>query len=184
MSRPPCHFHNTPAGCNRGNQCKFAHSASNQSSPRNSRPASPSTPDSARPPQNISRPSGAGKPVQPGVCRYYWEQGRCNREFGCRYKHVQKADTGTNASPAASPFQSPAVLQRVAPFLTEQGLSKMSGGGTDGFFSQDLSTLSPTEAHNALKRFLSDFFRFKSTFEVYAFLQPLNSATASNLAWV
>jgi hypothetical protein len=61
----------------------------------------------------------------------------------------------------------------------------MSGSGTDGFFSQDPSSdLSPSEAHNALKRYLSDFFRFKHTFEVYAFLRPLNSATASNAGWV
>jgi hypothetical protein len=69
----------------------------------------------------------------------------------------------------------------VAPFLTEAGLAKIGGSGTDGFFSPDpSSTLSPTEAHNALKRYLSDNFRFKSTFEIYAFMKPLNSASASN----
>lgn len=181
MSRLPCRFFNTPAGCNRGNQCKFAHSPPNNPTD-NTRPLSP---NSSGPPQSASRPSGTGNPP-PGVCRYFWEQGRCKREFNCRYAHTQKA---TNSSPSPSQAaptvtRSTAVLQRVAPFLTEQGLSKMSGSGTDGFFSQDPSSLSPSEAHNALKRYLFDAFRFKNTFEVYAFLKPLSSATASNANWV
>ncbi|KAG8218138.1 hypothetical protein J3R82DRAFT_3675 [Butyriboletus roseoflavus] len=189
MSRPLCHFFNTPAGCYRGNQCKFAHSpaSTNNQTSESARPLSPSTRDSSRSrsPQNASRPGGAGKPPQPGVCKYYWEKGRCNREFGCRYKHVQQTD---NANPPRAPTPTnvaqPTVLQRVAPFLTEQGLSKMSGSGTDGFFSQDSVPLSPSEAHNTLKKYLSDFFRFKITFEIYAFLRPLNSASASNASWV
>lgn len=184
MSRP-CRFFNTPAGCNRGNQCTFAHSPTNQASNR-ARPLSPSTPDDSRPPQNTARPSGTGNPPR-NVCRYYWEHGRCNREFDCRYAHTQKADNTTSppASTLTSATRSAAVLQRVAPFLTEEGLSKMSGSGSDGFFSQDpSSSLSPTEAHNVLKKYLSDYFRFKNTFEVYAFLKPLNSATVSNTNWV
>lgn len=183
MSRP-CRFFNTPTGCNRGNQCTFLHSRTNQNSD-NARPLSPSTPDSSRPPYNIARPNRVGNPP-PGVCKYFWERGRCIREFDCRYAHTQKADNANPppASTSTSTTRPATVLQRVAPFLTEEGLSKMSGSGTDGFFSQDSSSsLSPSEAHNTLKRFLSDFFRFKSTFEVYAFLKPLNSATASN-NWV
>ena len=187
MSRPPCRFFSTPAGCHRGNQCKFAHLSPNDTT----RSRSPSTPDNAVPPQSTSRPSGTGNPP-PGVCRYFWEQGQCKREFNCHYAHTQKADR-TTPVPVPAPTttssgtmsRSATVLQRVAPFLTEQGLSKMSGSGTDGFFSQDPSSdLSPSEAHNTLKRYLSDFFRFKHTFEVYAFLRSLNSATASNAGWV
>ena len=179
MSRP-CRFFNTSAGCNRGNQCKFAHSSPNVST-------RPATPDNSAPPQSTSRPSGTGNPP-PGVCKYFWEQGRCKREFNCHFAHTQKADRTTPAPASTSSSttsRSATVMQRVAPFLTEQGLSKMSGSGTDGFFSPDPSSvLSPSEAHNALKRYLSDYFRFKHTFEVYAFLKPLNSATASNAGWV
>lgn len=53
---------------------------------------------------------------------------------------------------------------------------------TDGPF--DMSTsLSPTDAHHRLKKFLSDTFRFKSSFEVYAFLVPLSSANRNNPLW-
>ncbi|KAI9456882.1 hypothetical protein HD554DRAFT_1839076 [Boletus coccyginus] len=182
MSRSPCRFFNTPAGCNRGNQCKFTHSSPSDST----RPLSPSTPDSPAAPQRTPHPGGNGNPP-PGVCRFFWEQGRCTREFNCHYAHTQRADRPTlspSSTPSGTTSRSAAVLQRITPFLTQQGLSKMSGSGTDGFFSLDSSSsLSPSEAHNVLKRFLSDNFKFKSTFEVYAFLKPLNSATASNAGW-
>ncbi|KAI9460073.1 hypothetical protein HD554DRAFT_1598622 [Boletus coccyginus] len=179
MSRP-CRFFNTPGGCNRGSQCRFAHSSPSDTSTR-----PPSTPDNPAPPQRIPRPNGNGNPPS-GVCRYFWEQGRCNREFNCRYAHTQRADRPTpSPAPTSSGTmsRSATVLQRITPFLTGQGLSKMSGSGTDGFFSQDSASMTPTEAHNSLKRFLSDNFKFKSTFEVYAFLKSLNSATASNAGW-
>lgn len=181
MSRPPCRFFSTPAGCNRGNQCKFAHSSPNDTPPLQS-------PDNAVPPQNTTCPSGNRNPP-PGACRFFWEQGRCKREFNCHYKHTQRVENSTPSSASTSrsfgtASRSASVLQQVAPFLTEQGLSKMSGSGTDGFFPQDPSPLSPSEAHNALKRYLSEYFRFKHTFEIYAFLKPLNSATTSNAGWV
>ncbi|KAF8128159.1 hypothetical protein EV363DRAFT_1585143 [Boletus edulis] len=187
MAMSPCRFFNTPAGCNRGNQCKFAHSLPDD----NTRGRFPSTtPDSSNStlatPQTNAPPSGSGN-APPGVCRYFWEQGRCKREFSCYYKHTQKADRAAPppASTSSQTTRSATALQRVAPFLTEQGLSKLSGSGsgTDGFFSQDISSLSPAEAHNALKRFLLDDYRFKDTYHVYAFLKPLNSATSSNAGW-
>lgn len=195
MSRPPCRFFGTPAGCNRGNQCKFAHSPPTGNNATDTKILS--TPGSSDgPPQTYSessRPGGAGNPP-PGVCWYFWEHGRCKKEFNCRRSHTQpqKTDITNSSTSSSAPTTVPgpvtpstAVLQRIAPFLTEQGLSKMSGSATDGFFSQDPSTsLSPIEAHNALKRFLYDTFRFKTTFEMYAFLKPLNSATASNANWV
>ncbi|KAG9309778.1 hypothetical protein JVU11DRAFT_10152 [Chiua virens] len=183
MSHLPCRFFNTPSGCNRGSQCKFTHSSPNNNFDA-SRPLSP-TPDASRQSPSGSRPSGTGNfpsNLPPGTCRFFWEQGRCKREFNCHYKHVQKPDLSPSSARPTT-IQSTAVLQRVAPFLMEEGLSKMSGSGTDGFFSQDSSSLCPSEAHNAIKRFLSDSFRFKSTFEVYAFVKPLNSATAGDMRW-
>ena len=182
MSRAPCRFFNTPSGCGKGSQCPFVHSSPNDTT----RPVRSPTPGNVAPPQSANRPSGNGN-SPPGVCKYFWDTGKCKREFSCRYKHTQQAGR-TTPPPAPSPSAtaqstSESVLKRVAPFLTEQGLSKMSGSGTDGFFAQD-DSLSPSEAHNTLKRYLSDYFRFKTTFEVYAFLRPLNSATASNAGWV
>lgn len=73
----------------------------------------------------------------------------------------------------------------VAPFLTEQGLAKLNSNATDGFFAgSKTSLLSPTEAHDRLKRFLFDNFKFKTSFDVYAFLVPLTSANSTNTLWV
>ncbi|KAN0098042.1 AAA domain containing protein [Tylopilus felleus] len=146
-SRTPCRFFNTPSGCGKGSQCPFVHSSPNDTT------RSP-TFDDVAPPQSAYRPSGNGNPP-PGVCKHFWDTGRCKWEFNCRYKHTQQAGN-TTPSPATSPSTtaqstSESVSKRVAPFLTEQGLSKMSGSGTDGFFAQD-DSLSPSEAHNTLKK--------------------------------
>ena len=60
----------------------------------------------------------------------------------------------------------------------------MSGTGTDVFFFPDSNEVSPTVAHNAMKKFLFDDFRFRTTFEIYAFLKPLSSAHTGNNSWV
>ncbi|KIK93721.1 hypothetical protein PAXRUDRAFT_828683 [Paxillus rubicundulus Ve08.2h10] len=183
MSRPPCRYINSPGGCRRGKDCHFAHTLTSKTA--NTRPFSPSSASSdgsSHP--NTQRPNASGSPLPKGVCRFFWEHGRCSREFECRYEHTSKAEGSSRTGPRSTITPSEAVLRRLAPFLTEEGLSKMNGSGTDGFFSQDPSaSLSPSEAHNALKRFLQDNFRFRSTFEVYAFLKPLNSANASNTHW-
>ncbi|KAG9309779.1 hypothetical protein JVU11DRAFT_10153 [Chiua virens] len=160
MSRPPCRFFNTPNGCNRGSKCKFAHSSPNNN-PDTSEQLSPSISDSSLRLPSSSRPSGTGN----SPC-----------------KQVQKHGSSL-LSAGSTTIQSTAVLQRVAPFLTEGGLSKMSGSGTDGFFSQDPSSLSPSEAHNAIRRFLFNKFTFKSTFEVHAFVKILSSATTGDTRW-
>ncbi|KAL4078398.1 hypothetical protein V8B97DRAFT_1263298 [Scleroderma yunnanense] len=78
----------------------------------------------------------------------------------------------------------PNSLEHLAPFLTEQGLSRLNGHGTDGFLYQDASnSLSPVEAHNALQGFLSNEFRFQNVFKVYDFLAPLTSANSFNTKW-
>jgi hypothetical protein len=187
MSRPPCRFINLPGGCRRGKDCHFAHAFTQNNA--NTRPLSPSSASSDRSSHpNTQRPNASGPPLPKGVCRFFWEHGRCNREFECRYEHTPKTERSSRAGPSSSRSTitpSEAVIQRLAPFLTEEGLSKMNRSGTDGFFSQDPSaSLSPSEAHNALKKFLQDNFRFRTTFEVYAFLKPLSSANASNTHWV
>ncbi|KAL4078405.1 hypothetical protein V8B97DRAFT_1937181 [Scleroderma yunnanense] len=168
LQRPPCRFFSLPGGCRRGNQCHFAHDVS---------PA----------PSDAGTTTASNRPLPPkGVCRFYWEQGRCAREFDCRYRHETGPDVPKRpATPSAQrPVASPLQKERLAPFLTEQGLSRLNGGGTDGFLYQDASnSLSPVEAHNALQRFLFDKFRFQNAFQVYAFLAPLTSANSSNSKW-
>ena len=192
MARPPlpCRFYNSPGGCRRGGDCRFLHISRNTDreetprSPRLSSSSSPTPRSSA--PLNPEPPTSLSLPVPKGICRFYWENGSCKREFGCHFEHTRKTQSIVNGSPAARlTVTSQAAHELIAPFLTEKGLAKINGSGTDGFFAQDTSTsLSPTEAHNHLKRFLSDHFRFKYTFLIYAFLIPLSSANAANRLWV
>lgn len=178
----PCHFYSSPRGCRRGGDCKFSHDTNREEikSPRSSSSASPT-------PRSPPNPQRSGSPLPPsprGVCRFYWDEGRCKREFDCRFEHTQTRSATNVPSPRLT-VTNQAAEDLIAPFLTEKGLAKINSTGTDGFFAQGTSTLlSPTEAHSRLKRFLEDRYRFNATFQVYAFLIPLNSANAANRLWV
>ncbi|KAG2015788.1 hypothetical protein CC2G_009023 [Coprinopsis cinerea AmutBmut pab1-1] len=63
------------------------------------------------------------------------------------------------------------------PALLEGGYSKIGNLGSDAFQSPPSVVMQSNEAHNALKRFLRDGYRFSSTSDVYAFLAPLESAS-------
>ena len=152
--------------CRFGAKCKFSHSAHTQGG------QSPGSSTSIPPKASSSPPSG--------VCSFYWKTGGCKREFECKYEHIQCND-GPEITPQRPQFNL-AGNNAIAPFLTEQGLAKINGIATDGFFES--TSLSPTDAHGRFKRFLSDTFRFRTSFEVYAFLVPLNSANCNNSLWV
>jgi hypothetical protein len=176
---PPrrCVFIDKPGGCRRGNQCKFLHTTSSTLS---SRPPSPAPSQG-----NSSSPQTSSLPrTPPGVCSYYWTSGTCKREFACRFQHTSPPVQNTTSQPISRSTQSSAI-DSIAPFLTEAGLARVTGSSTDIFFSADSSKdLSPTEAHNALKKYLLDHYRFRTTFDIYAFLKPLSSAHAANASWV
>ncbi|KAF8959737.1 hypothetical protein BDZ97DRAFT_1666780 [Flammula alnicola] len=192
MSRPPCRFEQAPGGCRRGQKCNFTHINNNSTnsgqrigSPGPSTNGPPSLPNTPHRQTNSPTPSSS---APPGVCRFYWTTGSCKREFECRYRHTRSDLTpGTPRSPTSFRINlaSQAAREAIAPFLTEKGLTKINGVATDGFFAEDDSqSLSPTDAHNQLKRFLFENFRFKNAFDVYAFLRPLCSANSSNTLWV
>ncbi|KAI6021428.1 hypothetical protein BKA83DRAFT_166314 [Pisolithus microcarpus] len=186
--RQPCRYFSSPSG--------FLLQDSAPSTPRLS-PATlrspPSTPRSTtpRPTENIPgssettpRSPATSPPPPRGFCRFYWESGRCNREFECRYKHVQAPQACTPPAHSSDTASSSPLRDRLAPFLTDQGLSRMSAGRAEGFLPQDTSnSLSPVEAHNSLQRFFFDSYKFQTTFQVYAFLIPLKSANSSNSKW-
>ena len=188
MARRACHFYQSPGGCRKGKNCQFAHIDSTSSSSR----GSPGSPGPSAPRGNSSHPQPNAQslaPIPPGVCRFFWTRGQCNREFGCRFRHDRPA-TAQATPPLPSPrsgnfFTSAAAKEIVAPFLTDSGLAKINSNATDGFFAgTEASSLSPTDAHRHLKRFLADNFKFKTSFDVYAFLSPLCSANSSNTRWV
>ncbi|KAI6119903.1 hypothetical protein EDD16DRAFT_1579433 [Pisolithus croceorrhizus] len=202
----PCRFFSSPGGCRRGDECHFSHNiprnggspvpGSAPSTPRFSAVtlrSPPTTPRSTTPssPENIPRSSETtprspvtSPPPPRGFCRFYWESGRCRREFECRYKHMQAPQARTPPAHSSGTVNSSPLRDRLAPFLTEQGLARMSAGHAEGFLPQDASnSLSPVEAHNLLQRFLLDNYKFQTTFQVYAFLTPLKSANPSNSKW-
>lgn len=175
-----CRFHQA-GNCRYGDKCKNSHSArtlAEQSpGPSTSGPTSPRS----WPSKQLTLP-GASSPLPSGVCRYYWTTGQCKLEFKCNFKH-NRCDDGPEITPQRPQFNF-AGTDAIVPFLTEKGLAKINGIATDGFFDEKAALLSPTEAHNRLKRFLSDTFRFRSSFDVYAFLVPLSSANCNNTLWV
>lgn len=176
MSRPPCKFYSTPQGCRKGPNCHFSH----QNPPRSPLPG-PSTGSNI---VRNARPQPPASDAPPGTCRFFWTSGRCNREFACRYRHTLRQQDSTSSLSTHGINHSPPNLDVIAPFLTEAGLAKLTSTGSDIFFSNLTKAVTPNEAHNRLKRFLFDDFRFHKTFDAYAFLAPLSSANSSNLTWV
>ena len=123
---------------------------------------------------------GASSPLPSDACRFYWETGRCKLEFQCKFKHIRCDDSPETT--AQRPRFNFVIKEAIAPFLTEKGLTKINGIATDDFFEE--TSMSPTDVHDRLRRFLSDTFRFKTSFEIYAFLTPLSSANCNNPLWV
>ena len=170
-----CH-HYKAGNCRFGGKCKYSHiQAGGSPGPSTSVPLSPRN-QPLKPP-NLPE---ASSPLPSGVCSFYWKTGGCKKEFECKYKHI-RCDDGQEIAPQRPKFAL-AGNDAIAPFLTEQGLAKINGIATDGFFED--GKLTPTEAHGRFKRFLSETFRFKTSFEVYSFLVSLSSASCHNPLWV
>jgi len=125
--------------------------------------------------------STGGGTKQRGIpCNIYWAKGDCSRGFGCRYKHVKNPAL---EAPAAHIFTKDSAVQAVVPFLSSEGLARLSGPGTDVFFVDLTKPLDPSEVHNYLKKYLFDSFRFKASFEIYSFLSLISNATVNNKKW-
>lgn len=182
MDRLPCRYFSSSSGCRKGNKCQFAHLNSNRESAAPTGPSGPSTTRRTFIPRTQSPSSAPTTRAPPGVCHFYWKNGQCNREFDCRFQHDRPDSTHKSSrAPHASTMRA---AEEVAPFLTENGLAKINSNATDGFFSNVESSLSPTDAHRQLKRFLVDDYKFRNPFEVYSFVVPLCSANPTNTLWV
>jgi hypothetical protein len=135
-------------------------------------------------------------------CRYFNTPRGCREGDRCRFEHTapqasqpnslsaipqashRTHNHHTNQGPAST--SQAAATNAIAPFLTGQGLSKVSqlGAGTDDFFIKTADALSPGQAKHFLEKFLRADFRFKTTSEIYSFLKIVNNATANNSSWV
>lgn len=151
--------------CNYGKKCKFEHSRNASASPS-------SRGRGGAPPRGGHRPSPSGhNPNVPrDVCRLYWTSGRCDRAFDCSFKHVQGenapgADVGTEAEDTGVDYSSVDALAGEAGVETRPSLS-------------------PAEAHNHLKPFMADNYRFTSTSRIQGFVRVFASVHSQNRAWV
>nr|GAT43007.1 predicted protein [Mycena chlorophos] len=150
----PCHFYNKPSGCRHGDSCKFEHIASASGSSSAHKGPAPASPTKHKNPL----------PKAPiGTCDFYWNKGSCTREFSCRYKHTR--------NPALAPASG---ADASLPPTWRHPFSPSNRPSKD---------LSPTEIHDALKRFRWDSFRFVKTFDVYAFVGLLSSVDTSGPLW-
>jgi hypothetical protein len=161
-----CRYYNTPQGCRRGENCTFSHGGKSSAPPSRSSGSTRKVPSA---PQHATKAPSR-------VCDFFWRNGACKREFSCRFKHISPGAQEPTGGAALS------AVDEVPPYLTESGLAKLTGTGTDLFFST--VKLSPSEAHTHLRKYLFDHFRFTKTFEVYAFVKILASATKANTSWV
>ncbi|KAJ7593987.1 hypothetical protein C8J56DRAFT_1043774 [Mycena floridula] len=176
MNRRVCDFFNKPGGCNKGENCRFSHQPGSGQQRRSQQTGS-----------NSQRPSPANiSDVPRGSCIAYWTKGHCFKGFNCKYRHEQPGQT---SSPASSPSSStrpsisstPIGGSSISPFLTQEGLAKLAGSGTDAFFPSN--SRSPTETHSALKRFLQDDFRFRTTLDIYTFSSLIAGSATTNTSW-
>ncbi|KZV95021.1 P-loop containing nucleoside triphosphate hydrolase protein [Exidia glandulosa HHB12029] len=101
MSRRPCNFYGTPAGCRRGASCTFLHTGppGGSGSSRSPGAVTPRISPSTSNQNNSNLP-----PVPNGVCQYYWKRGSCTRGSACRYRHLAAPGVAvrTLADPAAT----------------------------------------------------------------------------------
>ncbi|KAF8070666.1 hypothetical protein FPV67DRAFT_1488261 [Lyophyllum atratum] len=184
---PPCRFFNSPKGCRRGDACNFTHGTPQSARPSPSASTAGADPGPSRRsagtgPGSSLRSQNAGPPNAPGgACDFYWATGKCKREFDCRFRHTINPELNApSPSSLADNNRSQSAMDAIAPFLTEASLAKLNTSGIDAFFPGPAKPLSPNEAHNAMKKYLYDDFRFSKTFDVYGFLSPLSNATTSN----
>ncbi|KAH8119264.1 P-loop containing nucleoside triphosphate hydrolase protein [Phellopilus nigrolimitatus] len=199
-----CRFFSTRGGCLKGSQCTFAHGSPIERDER-ARPdpggtlgSSPPSPRQTRE-RNITA-NAIDTPAPNGVCRIFWKHGNCKREFGCRFRH----ESPSNAEPAHADSShlsnrnwrtgrglegddNPRTqeLEIIAPFLTDAGLAKMSGSGSDVFASGGATgkKLNPQEMQGQLRIFLFDDYRFRSTTQMCGFASLLSNASAMNNSW-
>lgn len=179
MSRKPCHFYSKPGGCRHGATCHFAHDGPPGGGGETANPSPTKN-------NTLAAAVGGGGTIgdaPKGVCGYYWRTGECRRGFQCRYEHRRgpEANLTAESGPSSSGVFIPA---DIAPFLTSAAIARLSEPGTDALFLANTKARSPTEVHNLLKRFLYDSYRFRHTFDVYAFTSLLGDATTTNTTWV
>ncbi|KIO15632.1 hypothetical protein M407DRAFT_34782 [Tulasnella calospora MUT 4182] len=148
--------------CDRGHSCKFQHISRSQSSQPQSTPQ-PAPPAANRFVADLPR----------NTCRTYWETGKCDRGYDCKFEHKSRPQ----------PSQ-PKSISRTAPLvlgaLIEEYLDRYVSGFSDGFA---LNSFNPGQVHNKLKPFVQDGSEFRTSQETYHFASILDSVHEYNDEW-
>ena len=160
-----CRFQFQPGGCRRGAACTFIHIS-----------PGPGTGADHRTRAHLPMHNQTSPPAPQGACRFY-SKGQCKND-DCRFRHIRSQSESTS-QPSLS-TNSGADL----PFLTDEGLAKVTGTGTDSLSPKPANPLSPGDVQYKLKRFLADNYHFRKTYDVYAFFTLINSAVSTNPSWV
>jgi hypothetical protein len=105
-----------------------------------------------------------------GICHFYWSTGACDHGFDCTYKHEARAQVSSSATQSTD---------YTPDFFSLEGLAVNSGSVLD-----KQHTLSPSQAHNHLKPYLSDNFVFRNAINTEGFSRILASVNSRNRTWV
>lgn len=158
--------------CRFGSKCKFSHDRGSQNQSRTSTPG-PSSGGTPSTRIQLARPSG-GPRAPPRVCNFFWESGICTRGFECSFKHDRAPSSTLTAGVPASDRE-----EEVPDFFSVEGLTAGNHSNRD-----ERHSLTPSDAHNHLKNFLADNFRFENSARVQGFVRILASINDRNKAWV
>ncbi|KAI0696188.1 hypothetical protein BC835DRAFT_1272285 [Cytidiella melzeri] len=182
-----CRYYAKDARCRFGNSCKFSHTTAASfdatiSAGAHRRSASASspqlTPSSTTRSRNgtfaTSQQARSANDPPHQVCRVYWGMGTCDRLFDCQFKHVK----GSVA--AASNLPNIEVVDNGTPdFFSTEGLA-VNGGASHS----PRLTLDPSSAHNNIRPFLKDNYRFENASKMQGFVNVLASVNDRNKSWV
>ncbi|PCH39561.1 nucleoside triphosphate hydrolase protein [Wolfiporia cocos MD-104 SS10] len=124
-----------------------------------------------------SSKSGNGPPagIPPRVCSFFWTTGSCSRGFECSFKHERQPATTTSAT-EGEPDQEEE--NETTDFFSAEGLALNNGS-----VREERHNLTPSQAHNHIKPFLSDNFMFENASKIQGFVRILASVNDRNKAW-
>jgi hypothetical protein len=174
MPQKLCQFYNpaTGGGCRNGGSCRFLHLSPSDSQNQSSTVATGRHNETA---------DGRNKGIlfsPRGVCSYFWNKGSCDKGFSCRFNHSANPEIERRDRPEEGVLS----LNALLPLLTEAGLAKVAGPGSDAYFTPKFQT--PMKVQSNLQHFLREDFRFVRPSQVYKFVALLYSASANDPSWV
>lgn len=104
------------------------------------------------------------------ICHYFWSTGACDHGFDCTFKHEARAQVPSSATQSTD---------YTPDFFSLEGLAMNNGSVLD-----KQHTLSPNQAHNHLKPYLTDNFVFRNAINIEGFSRILASVNSRNRTWV